>query len=198
MSPLFEYEAIDDFGKKVVGKEEARDNNELSAILSGKGLYILKAISIAVGKTGLASAGDLLLRPSWWAVAGWLMLGGLFLLMAIAAFFLLFGHALWPSIVLFVFGSLSFIAATWQRYCRKYYISANGLCAEVGIITRKYSEINLKDVRNIRIYQGIDGKLFNFGTLVFETAGTWQGEVIFWGVKDPLELKSDIQRLRAP
>lgn len=76
---------------------------------------------------------------------------------------------------------------------------ANSYTVTEGYVRRKYSfvavrvdEAPLSKVTNVVVEQGVVGRVFGFGDLRFDTAGTSFAGVLFKGVRNPLKVKEQI------
>jgi len=67
------------------------------------------------------------------------------------------------------------------------------LIKERGIIGKRFMAINLKDIEDITCNYGIWGRIFGFGSLTIESAGTF-GKMDFEGMPKPKALKWMIER----
>lgn len=68
-----------------------------------------------------------------------------------------------------------------------------------GRISFKYyiHIIKYKDIRAVNVLQSVYGRFLNFGTLEVSTAAQKEGDVYFYGVKDPIELAKIIDQFRS-
>jgi uncharacterized membrane protein YdbT with pleckstrin-like domain len=73
------------------------------------------------------------------------------------------------------------------------YLTSHRLIKERGIIGKRFMAIRLRDIENITCRYGIWGRIFGFGDLIIESAGTY-GEMKFEGVPRPRTLKWMIER----
>jgi len=64
---------------------------------------------------------------------------------------------------------------------------------ERGIIGKRYMSIRLKDIEDIVCSYGILGRIFGYGDLTIESAGT-QGLMVFKGIPKPRRMKLLIER----
>lgn len=74
--------------------------------------------------------------------------------------------------------------------------------AKFGFISRQTIELNIGKVESIQVSQGILGRVFNFGSLVFAGAGNPQAPIP--GISDPMtfrrvfmETQDELARARA-
>jgi uncharacterized membrane protein YdbT with pleckstrin-like domain len=62
-----------------------------------------------------------------------------------------------------------------------------------GIIGKTIMEIRLDRIQDVKISFGIIGKIFRFGTLKIESAGTF-GKITFRGIPAPLTIKNQVEK----
>jgi uncharacterized membrane protein YdbT with pleckstrin-like domain len=118
-----------------------------------------------------------------------------FVLVILGAIFLIFAYAL-PVCVLIVFtGALIFamlmIFLDWL--CTNYYLTNLRLIEERGIIGKRIMFIPLDRVQDITCKFGVLGKIFSFGDLEIESAGTY-GKIIFSFIPNPRRRKEEINK----
>jgi uncharacterized membrane protein YdbT with pleckstrin-like domain len=118
-----------------------------------------------------------------------------FVLVILGAIFLIFAYAL-PIWVLIVFaGALIFamliIFLDWLSI--NYYLTNLRLIEERGIIGKRIMFIPLGKVQDITCEFGILGKIFGFGDLEIESAGTY-GKIIFSFIPNPRRRKEEINK----
>jgi len=63
-----------------------------------------------------------------------------------------------------------------------------------GIIGKSIMDIDLRHVQDVKVSFGIIGRIFGFGTLEIESAGTY-GKISFTGVPSPLKIKEQIVKV---
>jgi uncharacterized membrane protein YdbT with pleckstrin-like domain len=61
-----------------------------------------------------------------------------------------------------------------------------------GIIGKTIMEIGLTQVQDVKVSFGIIGRIFGFGTLEIESAGTF-GKIVFRGIPSPMSVKRLIE-----
>ena len=90
-------------------------------------------------------------------------------------------------------GALAFAAAViflgWL--CTNYYLTNLRLIDERGIIGKRIMSIPLKRIQDVKCQFGIWGRVFGFGDLEIESAGTY-GKIIFHFIPSPQEFKEKI------
>jgi len=93
------------------------------------------------------------------------------------------GVALIGAPYLVVFASEYEVTSTRARQC-------------MGIVARKTSEIDLADVRNVQVKQGIFQRLFGVGNVQISTAGQSGFEVEFRGIVNPNRVAEIVRQAR--
>lgn len=109
-----------------------------------------------------------------------------------------------PFWVASVFGSLCFILSSFAfpfmiliyyldwRFNRLYLTNFR-LVKERGIIGKRFMSIFLEQVEDITCSYGLIGRVFHFGDLEIESAGTY-GRMVFKGIPSPKSMKWLIER----
>lgn len=127
---------------------------------------------------------------------------GLFLLMVGVAF-LLFAMARDESVVMwFIAAAALFIGAStliggWVQYrFTRYEVHDWGVVVTSGWLTRRRVEVTFDKVTDVVTYQGFMGRIFNFGNITVNTAGSNQAPVTFAALDDPEEVKDVINETR--
>ena len=123
-------------------------------------------------------------RPAWRAllsfyVAG-LLLAGVVIGIAVAADFVAIGSGIGIAIVV-----LTLVIGYLRRLFTRYLITSQRLRISRGFIARKVQEARLERVQNVNYGQGFIDRVFNVGTVDFDTAGTDDAEFRFAWVADP-------------
>ena len=77
--------------------------------------------------------------------------------------------------------------------CINYYLTNLRLIEERGIIGKRIVSIWLNKVQDITCTFGIFGRIFGFGNLEIESAGTY-GKIVFDALPNPLKLKEEIEK----
>ena len=65
-----------------------------------------------------------------------------------------------------------------------------------GIISRKTSEVGMRDIRSINMSQGILERIFGLGTVQISSAGTGGIEVEFKGIKNPATVRDQVRKTK--
>jgi len=77
--------------------------------------------------------------------------------------------------------------------CTKYYLTNLRLVEERGIIGKRIMSIWLDKVQDVTCKFGILGRIFGFGDIEIESAGTY-GKIIFSFLPSPRKLREEIER----
>ena len=75
----------------------------------------------------------------------------------------------------------------------RFYLTNLRLIKERGIIGKSFMTINLENIENITCNFGIWGRIFRFGDLIIESAGT-HGKMVFERVPRPMTIKWRIEK----
>lgn len=95
-------------------------------------------------------------------------------------------------LALFAFFFLTLVFYLDWRFNRLYLTNLR-LIKERGIIGKRFMAIRLTDIEDIVYSYGIWGRIFAYGDLIVESAGTY-GIMIFKGIPRPRKVKSIIER----
>jgi len=140
------------------------------------------------------------LRPSLKNYLLWYFISVIFLLLAIITYTyseeysFAYGeeYLFLPFLILFF---LCIFIPKLKQITQKYTVTTHQLEMRQGIISKKTSEISIKNIRNIKLNQGIGQRLLGIGDLFFASAGTGGVEIAFRGIPDPGGWKGKINRL---
>jgi len=119
-----------------------------------------------------------------------------FTLAIFGIFFFLFAYALLPRWILTLFViailiTMLIIFLDWL--CTNYYLTNLRLIEERGIIGKRIMFIPLSKVQDVACKFGILGKIFGFGDLEIESAGTY-GKIVFSFIANPRKRKEEINK----
>jgi len=82
-----------------------------------------------------------------------------------------------------------------KRTSTKYAITDKRIIGRSGIISEDFKSITFKHVTSVGVRQGIIGKIFNFGNVIIDTAGSGHGVDFIWTyVKEPIKVKNMIEK----
>jgi len=85
--------------------------------------------------------------------------------------------------------------AIFSKLSTKYVITNKRVAGRYGIISEDFKSATFKHITSVRTKQGLIGKLFNFGNIIIDTAGSGVGVDFVWKyVKDPIKVKNMIEK----
>jgi len=135
--------------------------------------------------------GKKVIRPSLMNWAGSIILA---ILLALFGIILLISKS--PGgFICIILGGIFYLNAILGRASSAYSYDAYMVESKRGIISRKTSRVDLKDIKNIQFNQRIFDRIFGLGTLGFASAGTAGIEVVFAGISKAEEVKKEIEGL---
>ncbi len=92
------------------------------------------------------------------------------------------------------------LATLWGHWVRfrytKYGVENWGVVVTSGWLARRRVETTYEKVTDVTVYQGILGRMFGFGNITINTAGSNQAPVVFHGLGDPEGVKATIDEAR--
>lgn len=100
------------------------------------------------------------------------------------------GRCMWVSGLSF-FLLIAIIFLDWLN--NRLIVTNLKVARQRGIIGKTIMEIGLNQIQDIRVSFGILGRIFGFGTLEIESAGTF-GKIIFRGIPSPRRMKRIINK----
>jgi len=78
----------------------------------------------------------------------------------------------------------------------KYAITNKRVFKRMGIISEDFKSSTFNHITSLRVKQGLIGKIFGFGHVVIDTAGSGSGfEFVWFCVKNPFQVKNEIENL---
>ena len=83
------------------------------------------------------------------------------------------------------------IMAHFYRWTTEYGVTNKKVMFKTGWIRRKTDELYTKKIEGVDVVQGIQGRIFGYGDLVFSRTGSQT--VVFKMVPNPLEVKKLVQ-----
>jgi uncharacterized membrane protein YdbT with pleckstrin-like domain len=119
-----------------------------------------------------------------------------FTLAILGIFFFPFAYALLPQWLLILFAiailfAMLILFLDWL--CTNYYLTNLRLIEERGIIGKRIMMAPLNKVQDITCKFGIMGRIFGFGDLEIESAGTY-GKIVFSFIANPRKRKEEINK----
>jgi uncharacterized membrane protein YdbT with pleckstrin-like domain len=105
-------------------------------------------------------------------------------------------EGLFPSwLLVFLGGALAFAMIVIFLYwiCIKYYLTNLRLIEERGIIGKRIMSIWLDKVQDVTYKFGVLGRIFGFGDIEIESAGTY-GKITFSYIPSPRKLQEEVEK----
>jgi uncharacterized membrane protein YdbT with pleckstrin-like domain len=106
------------------------------------------------------------------------------------------GNPIWPPVALllsFVIVGIFIIMYAWmKRGATTLTITTRRTILETGLLSKQTTEVRHKDVRNIRVVQGVLNRLTNVGAITISSAG--QADLELKGIHAPNEIADLIRR----
>jgi|SRR5690349_2316212 uncharacterized membrane protein YdbT with pleckstrin-like domain len=130
-------------------------------------------------------------RPSWRAMMSfWFSVG----LLAIVVFVLglVIGQGTWSGLLAAVILVVGLIKGWLERVATLYTITDRRIIIRKGILSRNERAAHIDRVQNVNLTQSFFDRLFQVGTLDFDTAGTEDSDFKFRGIANPDELRARI------
>ena len=84
------------------------------------------------------------------------------------------------------------------RFGADWTLTRDRLVQRVGIISRTTSEIELGDVRNVQVRQGVIDQVLGIGSVLVPTAGQSGFEIVVTGIAVPARFADVVRRRRHP
>ena len=82
-----------------------------------------------------------------------------------------------------------------NKLSTKYVITNKRVAGLHGVISEDFKSATFKHITSVRVKQGLIGKIFKFGNIVIDTAGSGVGVDFVWRyVKNPIEVKNMIEK----
>lgn len=88
--------------------------------------------------------------------------------------------AVWLALSLVIVG-----VGLWNIYNTHYRVTEQRVIRRLGILSRRVSTIELKDVRNVQTVQTVLDRLLDVGDVLISSAGQSDVEIEFSGVRNP-------------
>ena len=126
-------------------------------------------------------------HPSWLNYAGLLLIGGCILLVTTTT-----GNAAGGVLI----SAFFFILASIFRYRRLYTITNQRVYMRVGLIANNTSEMELRHIRGMNVYQNIFERMLGVGTVEIISAADGGAEVVFQGISNPVGVKENVRTVK--
>jgi len=99
----------------------------------------------------------------------------------------------WAILLLGAAWSLVMVVIFLDWICTKYYLTNLRLIEERGIIGKRIMSIWLDKVQDVTCKFGILGRIFGFGDIEIQSAGTY-GKIVFGLLPSPREIQKQVER----
>jgi len=99
----------------------------------------------------------------------------------------------WLLVLFGVAWAFAMIVVFLHWVCIKYYLTNLRLMEERGIIGKRIMSIWLDKVQDVTVKFGILGRIFGFGNIEIESAGTY-GKIVFSFLPSPMKLREKIEK----
>ena len=134
--------------------------------------------------------------PSWWNYFGRTLATALFGVAAVVSLFTQFEYKEAAAAILLLVALVFFLSACWSKYSNRFTVSGRSVSAIYGLLSQETHEIDVQDVQDLVLRQSLMGRIFNYGTIEFSSAGRDAAEVIFAGIPDPGSVKELVADLK--
>ena len=95
-----------------------------------------------------------------------------------------------------LFGLLLIGGAYLNVYATSYTVTSERVIQRKGLLSRRVSEVEISDIRNVQVNQGITQRIFGIGNVGISTAGQSGVEIVFAGIKRPQPVADMIREQR--
>ena len=130
-------------------------------------------------------------RPSWRAMMSfWFSVGVLAVVVLVLG--IVIDQAQWGALIAAVIMVFGLVKGWLERVATLYTITDRRIIIRKGILSRHERAAHIDRVQNVNLTQSFFDRLFQVGTLDFDTAGTEDSDFKFTGISDPDELRSRI------
>jgi uncharacterized membrane protein YdbT with pleckstrin-like domain len=95
-----------------------------------------------------------------------------------------------------LFGALMIGVAYLNVYATSFTVTSERVIQRKGLLSRRVSEVEVSDIRNVQVNQGIVQRMFGIGNVGISTAGQSGVEIVFSGIKRPQPVADLIREQR--
>ena len=134
--------------------------------------------------------------PSWWNYFGRTLGTVAFGFAAVVLLFTQLEQKGMLSSFLALGALVFFLSACWSKFSNRFSISGGRISATYGLLSQETHEIDVRDIRDLILKQSLPGRILDYGTLEFSSAGRDEAEVIFVGISDPKSVKQLVTDLK--
>lgn len=82
------------------------------------------------------------------------------------------------------------IIAFWKKHSLIFRVYEDRIALEEGILSKKYTELFIRDIRAVNVSQGILQRICHIGNIMIATAGTMGYELSINGLPEPILIKN--------
>lgn len=134
--------------------------------------------------------------PSWWNYSGRnlaaaLLAGGSLLALASPL-----EHGRLLAALLALAALALFASACWSKFSNRFSVRDGTISATYGLLSIEIRQIEARDLKDLVLRQSLLGRILNYGTLEFSSAGRDTAEVVFYGIPDPHSVRRLVTELR--
>jgi uncharacterized membrane protein YdbT with pleckstrin-like domain len=134
--------------------------------------------------------------PSWWNYAARLSIAILLAAASGALQITQWEYKGIAGVTLAAIALILFLSVCWSKFSNRYRVSGGTVSATYGLLSQETREVDVRDIRDIVLRQSLAGRILNYGTLEFSSAGRDTAEVVFEGIPDPKKVKDLVTRLK--
>jgi len=134
--------------------------------------------------------------PSWWNYFGRIGLAALFGVGAVGLPLMHFERQGTTAVVLLLIAVAVFLSACVRKFSNRYAVSERSVLATYGLLSQETHEIDVVDIQDLVLKQSMMGRIFNYGTIEFSSAGTENAEIVFASIADPGSVKQLVSELK--
>lgn len=106
------------------------------------------------------------------------------------------GFAILLAAVMALFAVMGVVRAIILLRYTRYHVHGGGVVVTAGWLTRRRVEATYSKVTDVQTTQGVLGRMFGFGDIRVNTAGSDVAPIVFQGVADPDRVKAMIDEAR--
>src|SRR6476620_10454964 len=130
-------------------------------------------------------------RPSWRAMMSfWFSVGLLAIVVLVLG--IVVGQGTWAALIAAVIAVVGLIRGWLLRVATLYTVTDRRIIIRKGILSRRERAAHIDRVQNVNLTQTFFDRMFQVGTLDFDTAGTEDSDFKFTGISEPDELRTKI------
>jgi membrane protein YdbS with pleckstrin-like domain len=132
-------------------------------------------------------------RPSFWN--WWWELAIADLLILLAALLWWSGGARWAPVALGC-AAVVYAGVACKRLRHRFTATTQRVAVREGLLSRRVAEVEMREIRDIVLSQGILQRLAGIGDVVVSRTGPEASDMILWGLRRPERVKEELRKLR--